>query len=78
MVVLVDGGVVESFTDSSAAMAGSPVHVVPVPNGAATTRSFLPAQPPFELDPSKGGRGVYLGALPAGVSCLLMVADLEL
>ena len=77
MVVLVDGGVVESFTDSSAAMAGSPVHV-PVPNGAATTRSFLPAQPPFELNPSKGGRGVYLGALPAGVSCSLMVADLEL
>ena len=48
MVVLVDGGVVESFTDSGFSMASSPKQV-PVPNGAVTTRSFLPADAPFGL-----------------------------
>jgi sucrose-6-phosphate hydrolase SacC (GH32 family) len=48
MVVLVDGGVVESFTDSGFSMASSPKQV-PVPNGAVTTRSFLPEKAPFGL-----------------------------
>ena len=48
MVVMVDGGVVESFTDSGFSMASSPKQV-PVPNGAVTTRSFLPADAPFAM-----------------------------
>ena len=77
IVALVDGGVVESFTDSAADMAAhSPKHV-PLPNGAVTTRSFLPSSPPFELNASTG-RGVYISAMPEGVRCELKVADLEL
>lgn len=48
MVVLVDGGVVESFTDSGFSMAASPKQT-PVPNGAVTTRSFLPSNAPFDM-----------------------------
>jgi hypothetical protein len=59
--------------DSAAPRAGSPVRL-PVPNGAATTRSFVPAVPPLGL----AGRGAYLAALPAGVTCALEVADLAL
>ena len=75
-VVLVDGGMVESFTDSSVDMSvdasGS------LSNGAATTRSFLPNVPPFDLQGGTSGRGVYLSALPAGVGCQVTVADLAL
>ena len=73
MVVLVDGGVVESFTDSAATIGDGPAHE-PWPNGAATTRSFLPTTPPFELSE----RGVYMSALPSGVSCVVDVAQLAL
>ena len=52
---------------------GSPIQL-PVPNGAATTRSFMPAAPPLGL----AGRSAYLAALPAGVTCALEVADLAL
>jgi sucrose-6-phosphate hydrolase SacC (GH32 family) len=75
-VVLVDGGIVESFTNSSVDMSvdssGS------LSNGAATTRSFLPNAPPFDLQGGASGRGVYLSALPAGVGCQVIVADLAL
>ena len=78
VVVLVDGGMVESFTDSSADMSADSPKRGPVPNGAATTRSFLPNAPPFGLQGGASGRGVYLSALPAGVRCEVSVADLEL
>ena len=74
MTVLVDGAIVELFTDSSASMARSPVHL-PLPNGAATTRSFLPAEAPFGLDV---GRGAFLSAVPVGVACGVQAAELEL
>ena len=74
MAVLVDGGVVESFTDSSASMATSPKQE-PFPNGAVTTRSFLPSAAPFHLN--NGGRGAFV-TVPAGASCSLLAADLEL
>eukprot|EP01047_Picozoa_sp_COSAG01_P089466 COSAG01_NODE_21561_length_896_cov_1.328733_1_plen_194_part_00 len=73
LTVLVDGGVVESFTDSSTDMSASPKRV-PWPNGAVTTRSFLPAGAPYELQ----GRGAYLSPLPSGVACSLSVAELAL
>lgn len=74
MTVLVDGGVCESFTDSSVSMATSP-RQDPFPNGAVTTRSFLPSATPFHLN--GGGRGVFL-TVPAGVGCSLLAADLKL
>ena len=73
MVVLVDGGVVESFTDSAAVIGEGPTRE-PWPNGAATTRSFLPATTPFELSE----RGAYMSALPPGVTCVVEVAQLAL
>ena len=73
MTVLVDGGVVESFTDSSISMLHSPTQN-PWPNGAATTRSFLPANAPFALE----RRGIYLSELPEGVQCTVDVADIAL
>ena len=79
LTILVDGGIVESFTDSATDMDNESPKRVPVPNGAATTRSFLAAGPPFALSGAAGGaRGVSLSALPAGVRCGLDVADLVL
>ena len=76
MVVLVDGGVVESFTDSAADMASHSPKAVPLPNGAVTTRSFVPSVAPYELNAT--GRGAFISALPSGVRCELSMADMEL